>query len=487
MNADELYLDLIGHLEARRQEQARAGLAKLAELEPDSQRVAVAQAHWWENQGDLEQARQGLEAYVAQRSDNGIARANLARLQYRAGERATALSTLRFALTLAPNQERSLHLYAALLQEDGGLQAALEALRLLAQPAGAWLPAWVGAQLALAHDDASHQAVELLLVAARRANVPFPPHPDALRAMFTRLPATEQRTLAMAIRSFCRPDFQPFLDAVLADLGPPARSSAPPRVTLLNRSVWRHLAHRLPTPVMGVGPISVIRPESWGVVEIAGRLGRGYALLLGELLDAIGGIAAVVPLESHLAEGWAHRQGPLPGALLASQTGSRCPLISAYLSYSASAEEFVLDADYFDPQGAYTGRVSCRAQHPGACVQELALRIMDSSALAAQPPPRPPRPGLEIDDALARETVASLILCAEGALRLSSLGNPGMLLDHLVEYAVGAQSEAAMLTLWAGVEAAARAGLEAGIAQRVPLRDLLLEKPALAGWIEEKV
>lgn len=88
-------------------------------------------------------------------------------------------------------------------------------------------------------------------------------------------------------------------------------------------------------------------------------------------------------------------------------------------------------------------------------------------------------------DALARDAVASLILCAEGALTLEALANPGRLLDQLVEYTVGNDSPASFLTLWAGVEAAARAGLEAGRTQQPIVRDLLKQDQRLEAWVLE--
>jgi hypothetical protein len=91
-------------------------------------------------------------------------------------------------------------------------------------------------------------------------------------------------------------------------------------------------------------------------------------------------------------------------------------------------------------------------------------------------------PDLEVEDALARETVASFLLCAEGALSTKALGNPGLSLDALVNYAVKAESGSALLTLWAGIEAAARAGLPGGQAQQAVMADILARNEGLAYW-----
>lgn len=480
---DELYLDLIDHLENDRLSEALRCYDSLTSIEPSSQRAIVAGAQLLEKAGHPEQAQEKLETYVATNLDAGVARANLARLYYKAGERSKAVSTVRFALMRAPNQERSLHFYAALIQEDGGIQGALDTLKLLSDMPGAWLPAWVAAQLARAHD-LPERIAEFLLLAARNSQSPFPPNPESFRELFMAVPTQDRRALANSLRSYCRVEARGFLDLVLSATAPRYLSSdTPSHSHPLRRSVWRHLVAPTQRSLLGLGPVSFIKPETWGVAEVAGRLGRGYALLVSEALDARAGLEAAVLLETDPARGLITRSGPLPGTLLASLAGSSCThLISSYLSFR-DPSEFVLDVEIYSSDGIYSGRESFRAAHPGACLSALSDRLASLGPASPSDSPRPPEPSFDLPDALARESVAVLTLCAEEGLAVETITNPAQLLDQLVEYAVGAQNGAAMLALWAGVEAAARAHLEAGLLQRPLVREILEQNPQIHTWI----
>lgn len=479
---DELYLDYVGHAEAHRLDQAARTLEQLSSLEPASQRVIVARAQLAELAGDETQAAEILERFTASNLDAGVARANLARLYYKAGERSKAVSTVRFALMRAPNQERSLHFYAALIQEDGGIHGALESLRLLSDLPGAWLPAWVAAQLAGAHGQESRIG-EFLLVAAKKSQSPFPPNPESFRELFMTVPTQDRRTLASDLRSYCREETRSFLDLLLSATAPRYRSAgASTAVHRLRRSVWRHLVDPKGDSLVGLGPVSLIKPESWGVAEIAGRLGRGFALLVCEALDAQSEAVGTVFLESDPSRGLITYSGPLPGTLLASYADSSFKhLLSSYLSFREPSE-FVLDVEVYNSDGIYTGRESFRAQHPGLCFQALSQK-MATLAPPSGPAARPPAPTFNVDDALARDSVATLALCAEKGLAIETIANPAQLLDALVAYAAESATASAMLTLWAGVEAAARAGLEAGLLQRPVVAELLGQDPNLAGWV----
>lgn len=459
-----------------------AAIEELERREPHSQRATVVRASWLEQQGRSEEAVEVLEAFAKKHRDCGVARTNLARLQWKAGQRPQALANLRLGLITDPNQGRALHLYAALLEEDSSFSGALGSLRLLAGRPGAWLPAWVGAQLAASREPA--EVGPLLLLAAQQSQQPFPPHPGDLRDLVKAVSPGSQRELAQNLRPYCTSEAQRLLDALLAE---PATLSSPVQglvVTLLRRSVWRHASQPQGTVDLGLSPVVVIRPEEWGVGEVAGRLSRGLALLAIETLDALAGCSAAVLVESVPEAGVVTRESPLTGELLASQAKGGCThLLSSYLSFR-SPTEFILDAEIYDRQGSYVGRESCRAPHPGACVQQLAQRLCASLATTASgSEPSPPLPDLELEDALAREAVASLLLCAEGALHLRTLGNPGRLLDGLVEYAVQRESASSLLTLWAATEAAARAGLSGGEPQREILSEVLAANEALAFWI----
>lgn len=475
---DELYLDLIALLEKGENLQGmRQALTTLREHEGDTQRVVVLEATLLEREGRLQDSRELLESFIASNLESGVARANLARLQWKAGERAQAVGTLRFGLMKEPNQERSLHLLAAWLEEEAGLSGALGSLRVLSANPGAWLPAWVAAQLAVTRRP--HEANEFLLLAARQAQVPFPPNVASLLQLVRSLP--DSRAVAAALRPYCRAEAQAELDALLSE--PPAVrpvSAAELKVTCLRRSVWRHLSQPQTGSALGMTPVLLIKPESWGVEQVAGRLARGLALLLAESLDALAGGSVAVIIES-VPQGVVTRDKPVTGSELARLAGASCEhLLSAYLSFRPP-NEFILDAEIYNHKGDYLTRESCRAAHPGACIGQLAQRLSASLASAGGPP-YPPTPDLEIDDALARETVASLVLCAQGALSPHALTNSGQLLDALVQYALQSQSGPALLTLWAGVEAAARAGLPGGEAQREMLAEILADNADLVTW-----
>lgn len=476
---DELYLEILDLLEKRGDlEKARAGLELLAASEPQSQRVAVLRAALAERQDRLPEALAILETFVAANFDSAVARTNLARLQWKAGEPDKAIATLRFGLMTNPNQERSLHFFAALLEEQGGFEAALSSLRILARTPGAWLPAWVGAQLAISRTPG--EVGSLLLLAAEQAREPFPANVPALMGLLRPLP--EARQVATALRPYCRSEAQAELDELLAEPRPVLATGADPiRVTCLRRSVWRHISQPQPRSALALAPIVLIKPESWGAQEVAGRLARGFSLLVAETLDALAGGSVAVILETIPQAGVITRDEPLRGAELARAAGSSCEhLVSCYLSFR-HPNEYLLDAEIYSSKGDYLGRDSCRAAHPGACLQQLAQRL-SANLSEAGATPYPPMPDLEVEDALARETVASLILCAEGALSRDTLANPGLLLDNLVEYALTSQTGPALLTLWAGVEAAARAGLPGGEAQKAAMAEVMATNRGLARW-----
>ena len=484
MNPDDLYLDFVNSLEADRLDEAERYSEELSRLEPTSQRAVVSQAQVAERQQRPEEAVAVLERFVSSNLDAGVARANLARLYYQTGDRSKAVSTLRFALMRAPNQERSLHFFAALLQEDSGLQAALESLRLLAQMPNAWLPAWVAAQLA-ANQNEPDKVGTFLLLAAKNSATPFPPNPESFRELLMAVPPQERRSVANSLRPYSRAEVHGFLDLLLSATQPRYLSSnSKPTVHQLQRSVWRHLLLKPEAKsFVALSPVCILKPESWGVAEISHRLERGLALLACEALDSKASVSAIVPLETIPTRGVFTRPGPLPGSLLALQAGSRCShLISSYLSFREPSD-FVLDVELYTSKGEYSGRHSFRASHPGKCVEAMVEKLALQAPETGPDSPRPPLPRYDLPDALARDAVASLILCAEGALTLDALANPGLLLDQLVGYAAGSDNAAGFLTLWAGVEAAARAGLEAGLTQRPVVQELLAQDPQLAKWI----
>jgi hypothetical protein len=480
---DDLYLDIVSSLEAGA-EPDPAELGRFNALEPGSQRQVVLSAYLLEIEGRHQEAAALLEGFIEAHFASGVARANLARLQWKGGEADKALATLRLALLQDPNQERALHLYAALLEGQSGISGALLGLEGLAGNQGNWLPAWVGAQLAGAREPS--QLSRFLLLAARQAGPVFPPNSERLLHLLSLLPSTSQRELAAGLRPFCHQQAQAMLDQLLEQLPhSPGETPTQTAVTFLGRSVWRHLTQPLTRASLGLAPVCLIKPETWGVADIAGRLGRGFSLLLAELLDATVDCQPAVILESHPQAGMIVHNKPLPGNLLASQAGSFGDrLLSSYLSFHPP-QDFILDAELYDSAGNYLARESCRALHPGECVEQLAQRLA-GGLTALSSGTRPPTPSLSVQDALARDAAASFVLCAEGALSAAALGNSGLLLDTLVAYALQAQNAAALLTLWAAVEAAARADLPGGSAQRESLAEVMSVNAELTFWIDRK-
>ncbi len=478
---DERYFQLMARLEAGDDPASFAHeVALLAQGEGETQRLAVLEAAIAERQGRPEDAMARLERFIASKSDNGVARANLARLQWTAGERVKAVGTLRFALVQAPNQERSLHLYAAWIEQQTGFESALRSLELMSGTAGAWRPAWVGAELASSR--LPSRVAPLLLLAASHSKGPFPPSAERLWELLDAVPASEHHATCAALRSYCDSETQAHLDERMERPRPRPPIVSALKVTALQRSAWRHLVGADEDLLLGIAPICLIKPEAWGVGEVAGRLSRGLALLLAEALDALSGGPAAVLLQTVPEAGVVTRPTPQSGAELAAQNAGRCEkLISAYLSFREPGE-FLLDVELYDGRGGYLNRASCRGSDPGACLDQLARQL--ASALPSNPSASPPPyPSLGVEEALVRETVASFVLCAEGTLKLSALGNPDRSLQALVEYALRAGTADALLCLWAAVEAGARAGVPGGEGQRAMIAEVMAAHPELAVYL----
>ncbi len=486
MPADELYLQSIQALESGDLDAAKRQINRLLEEEPKSQRAIVLTAHHLELQQEPQQAMELLQTFVTSSPDNAVARTNLARLQLKSGDRTKALSTLRFGLMQKPNQERALHLYAAMLQEDQGLQGALTGLKTLAGGPSAWLPAWVGAQLAAAHGAPEH-IEDFLVEAASRAKTIFPPDLSSLTKLLEAVPKAQFHTLCVRLRSYCSPAAQAWLDAALErQQGPGAQdTSGVTFTTHIRRSVWRHLSSLGSSCSIGLAPVHLVKPEAWGVSEVSGRLSRGFALLLAERLDSEpSGPTASVFIDSQV-NGLLALSGPATGSELASRAQpSHQYLLSSYLS-AQGAEDFILDAEIYDARGAYLERESCRATHPGQCLNLLASRLTErfpKTEVSDSSQSTPPSPDLNIEDALARDAVVTFLLLREKKLDVEVVKNPGLLLDQLVHYALNSETESALLTLWAGIEAAASESIPSAEAQRAVMASILENNPRLKVW-----
>lgn len=483
MQNDDLYIQSIQSLESGDLDSAKSQLELLMEREPTSQRVAVLSARHLELRQAPQKAMALLQTFVSSNPDNAVARTNLARLQLKSGDRSKALSTLRFGLMQNPNQERSLHLYAAMLQEEDGLPHALAGLKTLAMGPSAWLPAWVAAQLAAAQG-AEERIGDLLVDAATRAEDIFPPSLPALTDLLEKVPNAQFANLCLRLRSYCSHDAQAWLDQRLERHRPlTAGPGGAPSTSHIEHSVWRHLISSSGSCSLGIAPIHCVRPETWGVAEISGRLSRGFALLLAELLDSQpSGPAASVFIQCR-AQGLMTGSGPANGAELAARAQpSHQHLLSSYLS-AQGPEDFILDAEIYDTQGIYLARESCRAKHPGHCLGLLANRLGERFSKTEElSGPQSPSPGLEVEDALARDAAATFLLLGEKTLGFEAVKNPGLLLDRLVHYALDSETESALLTLWAGIEAAAQAEVPGAQAQRDVMAGILDNHPELAAW-----
>lgn len=481
---DGRYLELMARLEAGDDPTSLADdVALLVQGEGETQRLAVLQAAIADQQGQPQEAMALLERFIASKSDNGVARANLARLQWTAGERVKALGTLRFALVQAPNQERSLHLYAAWTEQQTGFESALRSLELMSGTAGAWRPAWVAAELASSRLPA--RVSSLLLLAAGQSKAAFPPSVERFFELLDAIPAADRHAAGATLRPFCDSATQALIDEWLERPRLQPRVAGALKVTALQRSAWRHLVGAEVDLQLGVAPICLIKPQAWGVAEVAGRLSRGLALLLVEALDALSGGPAAVLLQTVPEAGVVTRPTPLSGEELAAQNAGRCEkLISAYLSFREPGE-FLLDVELYDGRGGYLNRASCRGSDPGACLDQLARQLVSALGSNRSETSPPPYPSLGVEEALVRETVASFVLCAEGALKPSALGNPDRSLQALVEYALRAGTADALLCLWAAVEAGARAGVPGGEGQRTMIGEVMAAHPALLEWTGE--
>lgn len=479
---EELYHKLLSLLERRDDlESAALALEEFHQQEPDSQRTAVLEAVLKERQGRIEEAVGVLENFIARCSDNAVARSNLARLYWKTGDSSKALSSLRFALIQNPNQERSLHLYASWLESQSQLSGALSGLALLSQTPGAHLPAWVAAILSEVR--APERIAELLLLSARQATAPFPPDLDTFARLLAAVPETQRRTTAQALRPFCHQQAVLDIDELLAQTTSAVNSQRPTKSHRLQRSVWRHLSAPLATTSLGLAPVCLISPQKWGVLDLSGKLGRGFALLTCEMLDSLQNVSCSALLETVPESGLLRRDTPHSGESLALPAEGSCErLVSTYLSFQ-EPDQFLLDAELYSAQGHYLGRHSFRALHPGECLRQLAEKLVSLFPGQSSVTDLPPPPHLDIDDALARDAVASLILCAEGALEPTTLGNPGLILDNLVQYALQSGDASSMLCLWAGIEAAARAGLPSGQEQRAAFEEILKSNSSLTAWI----
>ncbi len=485
-NPESLHAEIIEYLESNQLDSAEVALSRLKEMEPNSQRFCVLQAALWEKQGQMRRALELLERRVRSSLDSGVARTNLARLYWKLDERDKALSVLRFGLTQEPNQERALHFYAALTEQSSGLEAALSALAVLAEGRGAWLPAWVGAMLATQHG-AKEQIGPLLHLAAQRAQSPFPPESDTdgFRRMLQSLPSHARRSTATQLRPYCRIEAQSLIDEFLQSCSSGSRLAGEVVETaFIGRSVWRHFGSKSQEFQLGVAPVVLLEPENWGMAELAGRLGRGLALLLTELLDSLGGVSAAVHLGYQAGVGLLNPSRPYSAEELCRRNASRARLLlGVYLTHKSHGE-FVLDAELYSDCGQYLERESCRGSHPGTCLELLAKRLQarlgPAEGLAGAP-----KPDLDVQDALARDAVATFVLCADGNLGQETIANSGLLLDALVDYAVERGESSSLLTLWAGVEAARAAKVPSAEQHKELLDDLLGPASALSPWIGE--
>lgn len=411
-------------------EEAEAKLESLESEVPRNEQLVVLRSVLEEKKGHPEEARRLLEAYVRSSFNSPLARANLARLQWQLGDQAKALSTLRLALAQEPNQERSLHFLAALEESRLGFPAAYNSLLGLCQNETAWLPAWVAAGLA-GHHGSPEQVSKALNIAARQCPAAFPPSLEELWLLLGKLDELGRRSCWERIRPHCTGPAAEEVDARLHRETPSPEPGPEMPADIFRVTGGIAAGPNLSPPSLALSPVVLIRPESWVDPALASRLGRGWALLLGEALlehRIVSEMAvAYLPQKGVLQE----QQVLSPRQLMDRSTESVRRLVSLYLSQN-SQNEFILDLEQYDSLGNYLGHFSTRDPSPQLVFEQACRHLAQSNAGQQE---QQPEVEFGFDEALARDTALAFRLCAASKLDLRAFPNPGLSLDLLAEQA----------------------------------------------------
>src|SRR5207247_11101465 len=120
---------------------ARGGVAaallgpsrRLVEIDPRPERATTARGIVLMTTGGLGGAEEALRRYHGQHDPSGVILTNLAKVAAERGDHERADDLLSEALQVDPNLENGLLWWAALAREQGGEEAYLEALEIIAE------------------------------------------------------------------------------------------------------------------------------------------------------------------------------------------------------------------------------------------------------------------------------------------------------------------------------------------------------------------
>lgn len=479
---EEFYFAAIREFEQGSLEGARAFVEKLSRLEPDSERAVILKALILEEDGQIPQAIGLLEDFTRKNLRSAHSRSNLARLQWRAGEHRRALMTLRISLAQEPNQERALRLFASMVESELSFKSAYDQLMMMAGSPKAWLPGWVAAELALTFGD-YEQVESALRRALERRPVEFPT--DRLLKILLALGENRAGRCWELARPYAPSmilgEFdERFLPRMKSREAPDKEKWTQGR--LLGGVIGGLLA-RDKVAASALSTVRLIGGEILMGAEMMGRLERGLALLLAELLLIRFGVVAELSFPLVAEEGFVDEKGPTSGELLKARHGSEFMerLVSLYLSVQKSGE-FVLDAELYDRDGVYLGRCASRGAGPEEALADMTLRLGEFLPSALDPRPYDGwESPLSLTHALAREVAAAFVLCGEGAMSIDAIQNPGFSLELLTETAIESGSAADLLALLAALRGAAYCRVETAEEQRALLERTLERDPGLAG------
>jgi len=139
-DADALYSGIVQALQDDFAPQVAGAAERLVEVDQRSERSCVIAGIVRMELGDLAGAERALQLSIDTHGPTGIVLTNLAKVLDRRGDKARAVSTLRQALELDPNQDNGLMWWAALAKEERGEAGYVAALEEMAKVRGAWRP-----------------------------------------------------------------------------------------------------------------------------------------------------------------------------------------------------------------------------------------------------------------------------------------------------------------------------------------------------------
>lgn len=477
---EELYLAAVGALEQGLMGPAREAAARLIKQEPNTERAAVVMAAVLEKDGQLEEAVELLQKFVGKNFQSAHARSNLGRLLWKAGDSEKCLQNLRLSLAQQPNQERTLHLFASIVEAQSRFESCFNQLLGLGKNDHAWVPLLVAAELAATLGE--ERQVRLALgelgrkgVIGRQLEVP------RLLKLLESLRSGLQVEIWQQLRVYVPAPYQSEIDDSLLL---PARSQrAPARDAwsygMLTGGVLGRLLSPNTPPTWGLSTVRMVNASSWIPEEMAGRYGRGLALQLCEWLLCKHGVAAEVSLPYLRNEGLVDEADLSSGEQLKARasTPTLQNLISLFLTPQKDGT-FIIDAEIYSHEGHYLSRLAARGASPSECLVELVSKLAPPTPIASPPElPTGWNMALGPHHALAREVVAAFILCARGELDPACIANPGFSLDMLAELAADSASAADLAALGVAFKAAEKMGVATAGEQLSVLRQTVNRDP----------